>query len=386
MSQVLTPGSCLGVIGGGQLGRMFVQAAQRMGYRTLVFSDEPDSPAGEIAHGSVVAEYDNLPALHEFARGVQAITLEFENLPAAALRWLQRRCTLNPGWRPVWVAQNRMREKRFLTAINVPVAPWWPIRNRAECAQARTQFDGPRILKTASFGYDGKGQIRLSDPSELEPAWDETGRRPCVLEAVVPFAGEVSCLVVRASAQDTVAYPVMWNEHQSQILDCSVCPAPIGPRATQRVQALALEIAQALGVVGLLTVEFFLTPDGNPIVNELAPRPHNSGHLTIEACANSQFEQQVRVLCGLPLGSAELIRPAAMANLLGDCWTGGEPRWEALRADRAVSLHLYGKKSASIGRKMGHLTALDTHADQARARVLAMRSALRARLEESARN
>jgi 5-(carboxyamino)imidazole ribonucleotide synthase len=376
-SAVLRPPASLGVIGGGQLGRMFVQAAQRMGYRAGVLTPIAGSPAAQVAHWSVVGPPDHLADLRAFAAQAEAVTVEFENVSAPALRWLARSRPVRPGWRTLWVSQNRLREKRFLAQHHFPLAPWFPVRSEMELAGAVQTLGTPLILKTAESGYDGKGQVRVECGDEAGPAWKSLGRVRCVAEAVVRFAAEVSVVVARGLDGHAVAYPVCLNRHDRHILDTTLAPAPVGPIASQEARDLALGIAQALGTVGVLTVEFFLTAEGSLMVNELAPRPHNSGHLTIDAGVSSQFEQQVRALCGLPLGQADLLSPAAMVNLLGDLWAGGEPDWEAaLRADPGVKLHLYGKRTPARGRKMGHLTVLDPDPEMALDRALAARRAL----------
>jgi 5-(carboxyamino)imidazole ribonucleotide synthase len=371
------PGS-LGVIGGGQLGRMFVQAAQRMGYRAGVLTASADDPAAQVADWTVTSPTDHdLPALRLFTRRAQAVTVEFENVSAPALRWLARRIPVRPGWRTVWVSQNRLREKRFLARHAIPLAPWRPVRSEPELRAAVAALGLPLILKTAASGYDGKGQVLVPQGEDAGSAWDSLEHVACVAEGWVDFAAEVSTIVVRGSETHAVAYPVGLNRHDRHILDSTVMPAPVGPIVTQQARALALAIASALGTVGVLTVEFFLTAAGALLVNEIAPRPHNSGHLTIEAAVSSQFEQQVRALCGLPLGGTDLVMPAAMVNLLGDLWEGGEPDWEAaLCFDPGVKLHLYGKRTAAPGRKMGHMTVLDPDPEAALARALAARRVL----------
>jgi len=375
--QPLHPPATLGVIGSGQLGRMFIQAAQRMGYRVGVLSATEDTPAAQVANWSIIGPPDHLPALRKLADRAQAITVEFENVSAPALRWLARKSIVRPGWRTVWVSQNRIREKSFLTTHGIPVAPWRPVRTEAEASEAANSLGLPFILKTSASGYDGKGQIRVESASDALSAWIKLGRVPCVAEGWVEFAAEVSVIVARGYDGKAVAYPVALNRHDRHILDSTLMPASVGPVVTQDAQRLAMAIAQALDTVGVLTVEFFLKADGTLVVNELAPRPHNSGHLTMEATTSSQFEQQARALCGLPLGDTSLIRPAAMVNLLGDLWSGGEPDWAAaLGADPGVKLHLYGKRTAAPGRKMGHLTVLDPDPEIALARALAARRAL----------
>jgi 5-(carboxyamino)imidazole ribonucleotide synthase len=373
----LRPPASLGVIGGGQLGRMFLQAAQRMGYRAGVLSATDDAPAAQVATWTVVGPPDHLPALRAFAGKAEGVTVEFENVSAPALRWLGRRQIVRPGWRTVWVSQNRLREKRFLTRHQVPHAPWRPVRTEAELTEAVAVLGLPLILKTAASGYDGKGQVRVDREDDADAAWSSLGQVPCVAEGWIEFAVEVSVVVARGRGGEAVTYPVGQNRHERHILDSTLMPAPVGPIVSLEARTLALAVAQALGTIGVLTVEFFLTAEGRLLVNEIAPRPHNSGHLTIEAGISSQFEQQVRALCGLPLGQADLVTPAAMVNLLGDLWSGGTPDWEAaLRADPGVKLHLYGKRTPSHGRKMGHLTVLDPDPETALARALAARAAL----------
>jgi len=277
----------------------------------------------------------------------------------------------------VWTSQNRLREKTFLARNAIPHAPWRPARTEVELETAVRDLGIPLILKTASSGYDGKGQVLVDRAADTGTAWASLGRVACVAEGWVEFAAELSVVVARGRDGCAVAHPVGLNHHERHILDTTVMPAPVGPIVALEARTLALAVAQALGTVGVLTVEFFLTAGGRLMVNEIAPRPHNSGHLTVEAAYSSQFEQQVRAVCGLPLGSSDLVMPAAMVNLLGDLWAGGEPLWDAaLRLDPGVKLHLYGKQSAKPGRKMGHLTVLDPVPEHALARALAARRAL----------
>lgn len=373
----LLPPATLGVIGGGQLGRMFVLEAARLGYRTVVLCDGPDNPAAQVAHEAVIGPSDNLRTLCRFAAVADAVTVEFENVSAPALRVLGRRMPARPGWRTVWVSQNRLREKSFLARRGFPTVPWRPVRSSAEVAAAVEALGLPLILKTAATGYDGKGQFRVERAVEAEHAWQRLNRVDCVAEAVVTFAAEVSVIVARGADGHAVAYPACLNRHAHHILDTTILPAPIGPAVTQAAQELAVGVAEALGTVGVLTVEYFLSADGSLRINELAPRPHNSGHATIEAAESSQYEQQVRALAGLPLGPTTLRSPAAMVNLLGDLWAPGEPDWTAaLAADPAIRLHLYGKRRAVPGRKMGHITVLDPDPESALLRALAARHRL----------
>lgn len=373
---VLAPPASIAVIGGGQLGRMFIQAAQRLGFDAGVLAESADAPAAQVASWSIVGRSNEPVALRRLADRASAVTVEFENVSAPALRWLDRRVSVRPGWRTVWVSQDRHREKTFLARQGLPIAPWRPVRSHGELAEVAA-WTSPIILKTASSGYDGKGQVRVDRPEDALAAWRSLREVPCVAEAVVEFAAEVSVVVVRSVDGSALAYPVAENRHSRHILDSTVMPADVGPIVAQEARDFAMAIAQALGTVGVLTVEFFLTPEGRLLVNEIAPRPHNSGHLTIEAAITGQFEQQVRALCGLPLGSAELSSPGAMVNLLGDLWAEGEPCWDAaLAADPGLKIHLYGKQAAAPGRKMGHITVLDASPDRALDRAVAGRCRL----------
>jgi len=374
---ILRPPASLGVIGGGQLGRMFVQAAQRMGFRAGVLGAIPDGPGAQVAHWSVVGPPDSLATLRSFADQADAATVEFENVSAPALRWLAHRMPVRPGWKTVWVSQNRLREKTFLAKHGLPLAPWRPVHSEAELTRAVQDLGMPLILKTADSGYDGKGQVRIDKPDQALSAWNHLRRVNCVAEGWVQFEAEVSVVVARGHDGEAVTFPVALNRHERHILDATVMPAPVGPIVCRDARDLALAVAQALGTVGVLTVEFFLNEEGHLFINGLAPRPHNSGHLTIEAAVSSQFEQQVRALCGMPLGGTELTSPAAMVNLLGDLWRDGEPDWLGMwRRDPGVKLHLYGKRTAAPGRKMGHLTVLDADRDAALVRAVAARASL----------
>jgi 5-(carboxyamino)imidazole ribonucleotide synthase len=377
---IVPPGSVIGVLGGGQLGRMFALAARRMGYRIHTYSPEEDSPTGHVADVEVTAAYDDLDRLREFAQGLDVLTFEFENVPRAALDEVERLVPVHPSAEALWVSQNREREKDFLRKVNVPLAPWAPVRTSDDLAAALSSVGAPAVLKTAAFGYDGKGQARVPSKnlSEAETAWAALGRVPCVLESLVEFQREVSVIAARGAGGEVAFFPVFENEHSRHILDVTRAPAPLTLSEENLAHEIARTILAALSYVGVLCIEMFHTSSGSLLVNEIAPRPHNSGHLTIDACATSQFEQQLRAVCGLPLGSAELLKPAAMANLLGDLWAGGEPRWENACALPGVALHLYGKKVPRPGRKMGHLTALGDTPDDARRRVLEARASLAA--------
>ncbi len=376
--KVVPPGSTVGVLGSGQLGRMFALSARAMGYRVHTFSPEEDSPTGHVADVEVSAPYDDLDRLKTFAKSIDVLTFEFENVPRGALDEVERHVPVHPSAEALWVSQNREREKDFLRRVNVPVAPWAVVRTSDELASALGFIGAPAVLKTAAFGYDGKGQEKISskDEKEAERAWAALGRAPCVLEAFVDFQREISVIAARGQDGSIVFFPAFENEHSRHILDVTTCPSALSTFEERQAHEITQAILEALSYVGVLCIEFFHTRDGRLLVNEIAPRPHNSGHLTIDACVTSQFEEQLRAVCGLPLGSTELLRPAAMANLLGDLWAGGEPRWEAACAVPGVALHLYGKKEPRPGRKMGHLTALGAAPDEARRRVLEARAAL----------
>jgi 5-(carboxyamino)imidazole ribonucleotide synthase len=348
------------VLGSGQLGRMFAIAARRMGYRVHTFSPDDDTPTGQVADREVQGAYDDLDAVRAFARGVDVVTFEFENVSAAAAEAAAEHAPVRPGGSVLHTTQHRLREKSFLAGLGVPVAPFAPVRSAGELRQAIATLGTPAVLKTAGWGYDGKGQVKIDRPGEAGAAWSSLSTDEAVLEAFVDFAMEVSVVAARGLDGSFAHFGLIANDHRRHILDVSV----------------ARGILEGLGVVGVLCVEMFLTRDGRLLVNELAPRPHNSGHLTFDACVTSQFEQQLRAICGLPLGATELLRPAAMANLLGDLWQGGEPDWIAACRFPDVKLHLYGKATARPGRKMGHLTALAASPEEARQRVLAARNAL----------
>ena len=375
-SRVVPPGSAVGVLGSGQLGRMFAIAARRMGYRVHVLSPDSDTPTGQVADVEVAAAYDDLDAVRRFAAGVGVVTFEFENVPAQTAAAAAERAPVRPDGQVLHVCQERLREKTFLAGAGLPVPPFAAIRAEADLLPALGRLGTPAVLKTAAFGYDGKGQAKVANAAEALAAFARGGGQPCILEAFVDFEREVSVVGARGLEGTFVHWGVVENAHRHHILDVSVAPAVIAPETARDAVEIARAVLEALGVVGVLCVEMFLTRSGKLLVNELAPRPHNSGHLTVDASMTSQFEQQLRAVCGLPLGSTELVRPAAMANLLGDLWANGEPDWATACAVPNVKLHLYGKAEARPGRKMGHLTALGATPDEARSAVLAARTAL----------
>ena len=373
----ILPGATRGILGSGQLGRMFTLAAKSLGYRVQTFSPDPDSPTGQVADKEWVAAYDDLDAVQAFARSVDVVTFEFENVPAETAAAAAELAPVRPSGPVLHVAQHRRREKEFLKQYGFPCAPFRLVTSPAELQAGLAEIGTPSILKTAGFGYDGKGQVRLQDASEAASAWDALGGSECVLEGFVEFEREVSVVAARGMDGGFAHYGVIENAHVGGILDVSVCPpSAVSAKTAAEAAAITQAICETLNVVGVLCVEFFVTADGSLIVNEIAPRPHNSGHLTIEAHSTSQFDQQVRAVCGLPLGSTERLRPAAMANLLGDVWENGTPNWPAALAVPGVSLHLYGKAEPRPGRKMGHLTALAETPEAALELVRAARAAL----------
>ncbi|MCB1182976.1 5-(carboxyamino)imidazole ribonucleotide synthase [bacterium] len=376
MTAPILPGATLGVLGGGQLGRMFTIAARRMGYRVTVFAPGDDTPAGQVAYREVRAPYEDLDAVRTFARGVSVVTFEFENVPAATAAAAAEGAPVRPAGSLLHTTQHRRREKEALAAAGVPVARFAAIETADDLDVAVARVGTPAILKTAAWGYDGKGQARCADAAAVAAAWQEMGRQPAVLETVVPFAREISVVAARGIDGEVAIYDPFENVHVDHILDLTISPPDLPPATAARARDLARTLLEAWNVVGLICVEMFVLEDGDLVVNEVAPRPHNSGHLTIDAHACSQFEQQVRAVCGLPLGAVAPTTPAAMANLLGDLWAQGEPDWAAALATPGVMLHLYGKGEPRPGRKMGHLTAVAPTAAVAAERARAARAAM----------
>jgi 5-(carboxyamino)imidazole ribonucleotide synthase len=368
----ILPGSTIGCLGGGQLGRMFALAARKMGYRVHTVDPTPDSPTGQIADREFNVPFTDITTLIEFARGVDVVTYEFENIPVEALDALAPRVLLRPGRDVLYTTQNRLREKQFLQQNAFPITPFRVVQNEAELREAAQALGCPCVLKTADFGYDGKGQQKITYESDLTAVWKRHDAHTGVLEAWVPFAAELSVVVGRGQMlleddeHHTLAFPPTVNEHENHILATSVAPAPLADSILARAQSIATAIAKELDVIGLLAVEFFLTRRGDLLVNELAPRPHNSGHYSFDACVTSQFEQQLRAVCGLPLGETRLLSPVLMRNLLGDVWANGTPDWSGLLALPGLRLHLYGKSVPRPGRKMGHYSVLSSTLERAR--------------------
>ena len=376
MTRIFNPGSTIGVLGSGQLGRMFALAARRMGYRIHTLAPEDDTPTGQVADLAVNAPYDDLDAIRAFARGVDVITFEFENVSAEAARAAAEIVPVRPDGEVLHVTQQRLREKQFLAGHGFPVTDFLAVRSLDELNAAVARIGCPAVLKTTAFGYDGKGQALLNHAEEAGAAWEYIGRREAVVEAFVDLEGEISVIAVRGLDGAFAHFGAIHNTHRNHILDVSVAPAPVSDHLTNQAIRLAREILEAFDYVGVMGVEYFVARDGRLLVNELAPRPHNSGHLTVDACRTSQFEQQLRAVCGLPLGSTGYLMPAAMANLLGDLWADGDPDWAAACAVPEVKLHLYGKRTPRPGRKMGHLTTLARTPEEALAEVLRARAAL----------
>lgn len=364
-SQAILPGATLGVLGSGQLGRMFAIAARRMGYRVHTLSPESDSPTGQVADQEITASYDDLDAVSDFAKRVSVVTFEFENVPSATAEVAARFAPVRPAGQVLHVTQHRLREKTYLRERGFPVTPFRAVRSVEELQTAIRELGCPAVLKTAGWGYDGKGQVKIQSVDEAASAWERLETSEAILEGFVDFRLEVSVVGARGLDGSIANFGLLENSHSNHILDVTVAPARVSARVAAEAEVIARGVLESLDVVGVLCVEMFLTHDDRLLINELAPRPHNSGHLTFDANVTSQFEQQVRAICGLPLGSTELLRPAAMANLLGDVWANGEPCWEEALRLPEVKLHLYGKSSAREGRKMGHLTAMANSADEA---------------------
>ncbi|MGA0132734.1 MAG: 5-(carboxyamino)imidazole ribonucleotide synthase [Opitutales bacterium] len=377
MEAPLLPGGTIGILGGGQLGRMSAIAARRMGYRVRTFDPSPDACAAAVADEHVAAPWDDRTALTKFAAGCGRITLEFENIPPATVEFLAKSVPCHPSAAVLAVCQNRRREKEFLRAAGIPCANFAVVSSLDELRAAARTVGFPCVLKTADFGYDGKGQVKLPDAgADLAAAWARIGGAVGVLEAWVPFQMEASVLVARTADGRTAVYDPAENVHRNHILHLSLSPARVAAATAEEARAIALRIAEKVGLVGLLAVEMFVQ-DGRIVVNELAPRPHNSGHQTFDANETSQFEQHVRAVCGLPLGGTRPLAPSAMVNLLGDVWRDGRaPDWTRVLADSSAKLHLYDKGQPAPGRKMGHITVTAASVDEAARRAEALHAAL----------
>jgi 5-(carboxyamino)imidazole ribonucleotide synthase len=376
---VILPGATVGVLGGGQLGRMFTLQARRMGYRVVVLDPDPQSPAGAVADRQICSPYDDEGALTELGQSCAAITTEFENVPALALERLAQSSIVRPPVEAVATAQDRIAEKTFFHSRGFATASFRPVRSRDELTAALQALPLPALLKTSRLGYDGKGQALVSTESEAVRAFERFRLVPCVLEERIILDCELSVILARGANGEIATFPVAENRHRDGILETSVAPARISEKLAGEAQRLANAVAEAMTYVGVLGVELFVTRGERLLVNEMAPRPHNSGHFTMDACSADQFEQQLRAVCGLPLAQPWLLSPVAMINLLGDLWTGGEPRWEEALRRSGVRLHLYGKAEARPGRKMGHLNCLASDPDRALALARETRDALQPR-------
>ena len=374
---MILPGATLGMLGGGQLGRMFTVAALTMGYKVIVLDPNPQSPAGKLATEHLCADYLNPKALDYLGKTCAAVTTEFENVPAASLDTLAQRCLVRPGATAVAITQNRVTEKLFLRDGGFATTPFAVVHSEADLVEAFLTVSLPGILKVARFGYDGKGQFPVAQFDDALQAYRQLNQEVCVLEQRATLECELAVLLARSADGTISVYPLAENQHKDGILDITIVPARVSPAVAQQAEAMARRIAEQLQYVGVLAVEFFYTQAGQLLVNEIAPRPHNSGHYTIDACATSQFEQQVRALCGLALGDTRLLSPVAMVNLLGDLWPpSGEPNWRVLMRYPHLKLHLYGKDTPRAGRKMGHFCLLDPQANDALAHAMELKNEL----------
>ncbi len=362
---MILPGKTIGVLGGGQLGRMLAQAAARLGYRVHIYEPAAHCPAGAVAHKEINAPYEDTAALTAFAKECDVVTYEFENVPAAPLQAIETITRLRPHWSVLATTQNRAREKRWLRDNKFPQAKFAEVAAGGDLAAGLREVGLPCVVKTADFGYDGKGQLKVMSEAEIPAAAQKFAGQPVVIEQFIDFACEVSAIVARSPNAAVRVFPVAENIHANHILDFSIVPARVAPAVAAAAEKLARLIAEKIDLVGVMGVEYFVTKTGAVLVNELAPRTHNSGHWTLDACMTSQFEQQVRAICGLPLGAVTLLSPVVMVNILGDAWANGEPRWDTLLAQPNVRLHLYGKAEARPGRKMGHFTVTARDADMA---------------------
>jgi 5-(carboxyamino)imidazole ribonucleotide synthase len=375
----ILPGGTVGVLGGGQLGRMFALAAAQMGYRVIGYVPDKNAPISQVCHKTFNAAYDDTDSLLKFGAEVDVVTIEFENIPTAALEALEKVVPVRPGPNVLHITQNRLREKEFLAEKNYPVVPFAPVKTLESLHEALKKVGLPAVLKTAGYGYDGKGQQVIKSTEDAEQAFVQLAGQAAVIERFIEFEKELSVIGARSVSGDFVAYGPIENEHHQRILDLSFAPARVNWTLAEEAIDITRSLMEALDVVGLLCVEFFMLPEDQLVINELAPRPHNSGHYSIEGCPTSQFEQQLRAITGLPLGTTETEKGVAMANILGDLWQQGEPDWTSAVALPDVHLHLYGKEEPRPGRKMGHLTACAKWADEAvdrvkNARELLMRS------------
>ena len=372
----IVPRSTLGMLGGGQLGRMFVIAAPTMGYGVIVLDPDPNSPAGGVASEHLARVYDDTNALDYLAQHCAVVTTEFENIPALTLAYLAKKVAVHPSANVLHIAQHRKLEKQFFRDQGLDTADFIALESEADLEAAR-DFIFPAILKTSMLGYDGKGQVVCECFTDLKAAFEQVGKKHCLLEQRIDLACEVSVVLGRSTSGDVTCFPIAENSHANGILDVTLVPASISSALSEQAIDAATRIANGLDYCGVLAVEFFISTDERVLVNEMAPRPHNSGHYTLDACATSQFEQQVRMVCGLPAGSCDLHTPVAMWNLLGDIWPeDAEPEWAAVLENELAKLHLYGKTEARPGRKMGHINCLGESLEDAKALLDKVRNIL----------
>ncbi len=362
---MILPGATLGMLGGGQLGKMFTTAAQTMGYKVIVLDPDTKSPTGVIAEQHICAAYDDETALNQLAGACDAITTEFENIPASTLAFLEEKTVVHPSSSALASTQNRNVEKNFISSLGIATAPYISIKTKQDIKQAETDIQFPAILKVATFGYDGKGQVPCASIDDVYSAFESLAEKECVLEQRINLAKEVSVVLARSESGEITPFPVAENVHVNGILHTTTVPATATQQQITSAVEMASKIAQGLDYVGTMAVEFFISTNGDIIANEIAPRPHNSGHYTLNACASSQFDQQVRMLCGLNAGDPQLISPVVMVNLLGDVWGENQPHWNELFKQPNINLHLYGKQEARVGRKMGHFNVLANSVSEA---------------------
>lgn len=376
--RTIVPGETIGILGGGQLGRMLALAAQRMGYRVIAFTPDHDSPISQVCSKTIVSSFEDLDAIRLFAQEAKVVTFEFENIPAAAYEAIAACTMAAPSPSILAISQNRQKEKSYLTDHGFPTVPSHPIHSEEDLLKALSKTGTPAVLKTAGYGYDGKGQRIISSPETASLLYQDLGKVECVLEPFIAFEKEISVIGARGAYGEVKTFGPIENIHRNHILDLSSIPARINWRVAAEAVEITCAVMESLDLTGLLCVEFFLASQDRLLINELAPRPHNSGHYSMEACPTSQFEQQIRAITGMPLGSTEPHAAAAMANLLGDLWSGGEPEWSYTLEIPNVHLNLYGKTEARSGRKMGHLTACSRWPEEAQEIVLKARDRLTA--------
>jgi len=377
-TSMILPGATLGMLGGGQLGRMFTVAAQTMGYKVVVLDPDTNSPAGIIADQHICAKYTDEQALKQLAELCDAVTTEFENIPATTLSYLEQTTIVHPSSKALSLTQNRIIEKEFIQSVGINVAPFAAIRSDADIDAIADSFTFPAILKVANFGYDGKGQVVCKTADDVRAAFTEMNEVECVLEQRIDLEREVSTVLARSQSGEISFFPIAENVHVNGILHTTTVPSTLDQNLSQQTLAMASKLAEGLNYVGLMAVEFFISQQGEVLANEIAPRPHNSGHYTLDACPTSQFEQQVRMLCGLPSGDCSLTSPVVMVNLLGDVWGNSQPHWDTLLSQANIKLHLYGKKEARAGRKMGHFNVLADNTQLASAQALTAFNVLQA--------